>query len=69
MTLGLQIMSPDGRQVLSPVIRKDSSIPCEKLQSYSTVDGQASINIVVLEGEEELAYLNHEVGRFSISID
>lgn len=61
LTLGLETMGG----VRTPLIERNTTIPTEKSQVFSTAaDNQPSVEIHVLQGEREMAADNKTLGRF-----
>jgi molecular chaperone DnaK len=61
LTLGLETMGG----VRTPLIDRNTTIPTEKSQVFSTAaDNQPSVEIHVLQGEREMAADNKTLGRF-----
>lgn len=52
---------------MSVIIPRNTPIPCSKTKTYTTTkDGQVKIDIVVYQGEREVASKNKELGRFPL---
>lgn len=63
LTLGLETMGG----VRTPLIERNTTIPTEKSQIFSTAaDNQTSVEIHVLQGEREMAKDNKTLGRFML---
>lgn len=61
LTLGLETLGG----VRTPLIDRNSTIPTSKTETFSTAsDNQPSVEIVVLQGEREMAADNKTLGRF-----
>ncbi len=61
LTLGIETMGG----VRTPLIEKNTTIPANKTQIFSTaMDNQPSVEIHVLQGEREMAADNKTLGRF-----
>ncbi|KKP69253.1 molecular chaperone DnaK [candidate division CPR3 bacterium GWF2_35_18] len=61
LTLGLETLGG----VRTPLIERNSRIPTEKIQVFSTAgDNQTQVEINVLQGEREFAADNKSLGRF-----
>lgn len=61
LTLGLETLGG----VRTPLIERNSTIPTEKAQVFSTAaDNQPAVEIHVLQGEREMATDNKTLGRF-----
>jgi len=53
---------------MTKLIERNTTIPTSKQQIFSTAaDGQTSVEIVVLQGEREMAADNRSLGRFTLS--
>ncbi len=64
LTLGIETMGG----VLTPLIERNTTIPSQKKQVFSTAtDNQPAVTIVVLQGERPMAKDNKEIGRFDLS--
>lgn len=64
LTLGIETMGG----VLTPLIERNTTIPTQKKQVFSTAaDNQPAVTIVVLQGERPMARDNKEIGRFDLS--
>jgi len=61
LTLGIETMGG----VATPLIEKNTTIPAQKSQVFSTAaDNQPSVEIHVVQGEREIASGNKSLGRF-----
>ncbi len=61
LTLGIETMGG----VRTPLIDKNTTIPANKSQTFSTAaDNQPSVDIHVVQGEREMAVDNKSLGRF-----
>ena len=61
LTLGLETLGG----IRTPLIERNSTIPTEKTQIFSTAgDNQTSVEIHILQGEREMAKDNKTLGRF-----
>ena len=64
LTLGIETMGG----VLTPLIERNTTIPSQKKQVFSTAsDSQPAVTIVVLQGERPMAKDNKEIGRFDLT--
>ncbi len=64
LTLGIETLGG----VLTPLIERNTTIPTQKTQVFSTAsDNQPAVTIVVLQGERPMAKDNKEIGRFDLS--
>ena len=53
--------------VMTKLIERNTTIPTRKSQIFSTAaDNQTSVEVVVLQGEREMASGNHRLGNFSL---
>ena len=63
LSLGIETMGG----VFMPLIPKNTPIPCEASEIFSTtVDYQEMVNVHVLQGERELASENHSLAKFEL---
>jgi molecular chaperone DnaK len=63
LSLGLETMGG----VMTRLIDRNTTIPSQRTQIFSTAeDNQPSVDIVVLQGERELASDNRQIGRFRL---
>jgi len=54
--------------VATPLIEKNTTIPCEKTRVFTTAeDGQTTVDIHVVQGERKLAKDNKSLGRFQLT--
>lgn len=64
LTLGIETYGG----VLTPIVERNTTIPTQKKQIFSTAaDNQPAVTIVVLQGERKMAKDNKEIGRFDLS--
>lgn len=64
LTLGIETYGG----VLTPVVDRNTTIPTQKKQVFSTAaDNQPAVTIVVLQGERKMAKDNKEIGRFDLA--
>lgn len=64
LTLGIETLGG----VLTPLVERNTTIPTQKKQTFSTAaDNQPAVTIVVLQGERKMAKDNKEIGRFDLS--
>lgn len=64
LTLGIETLGG----VLTPLVERNTTIPTQKKQVFSTAaDNQPAVTIVVLQGERPLAKDNKEIGRFDLT--
>ena len=64
LSLGIETMGG----VMTKLIERNTTIPASKSQIFSTAaDNQPSVEIVVLQGEREMASDNRQLGRFTLS--
>ena len=64
LTLGIETLGG----VLTPLIERNTTIPTQKKQVFSTAaDNQPAVTIVVLQGERPMAKDNKEIGRFDLA--
>ncbi len=63
LSVGLETMGG----VMTRLIDRNTTIPCQRTEVFSTAeDNQPSVDIVVLQGERELAQDNRQIGRFRL---
>ena len=64
LTLGIETLGG----VMTPLIERNTTIPTQKKQVFSTAgDNQPAVTIVVLQGERKMARDNKEIGRFDLT--
>ena len=64
LTLGIETYGG----VMTPLIERNTTIPTQKKQIFSTAsDNQPAVTIVVLQGERPMARDNKEIGRFDLT--
>ncbi|AGR40998.1 molecular chaperone DnaK [Spiroplasma taiwanense] len=64
LTLGIETMGG----VMTPLIQRNTTIPTEKAQVFSTaVDNQPAVDINVLQGERPMAGDNKSLGQFQLT--
>lgn len=64
LSLGIETLGG----VASPLIDKNTTIPCNKKQTFSTADdNQTAVTIHVVQGERKQAAQNKSLGRFDLS--
>ncbi len=64
LTLGIETLGG----VLTPIVERNTTIPTQKKQIFSTAaDNQPAVTIVVLQGERKMARDNKEIGRFDLT--
>ena len=64
LTLGIETVGG----VMTPLIERNTTIPAQKKQVFSTAtDNQPAVTIVVLQGERPMAKDNKEIGRFDLT--
>lgn len=64
LTLGIETLGG----VLTPLIERNTTIPTQKKQVFSTAsDNQPAVTIVVIQGERPMAKDNKEIGRFDLT--
>lgn len=65
LSLGIETMGG----VMSPIIRRNTTIPTSAKEMYTTyVDGQTSVDLHILQGERELVQDNRSLGRFQLKV-
>jgi len=63
LSLGVETMGG----VMTKLIEKNTTIPCKKAEIFSTAaDSQPAVDIVVLQGEREMAADNRILGNFKL---
>ncbi len=65
-SLSLGIETAGG--VFTPLIKRNTTIPCTESQEFSTaVDNQSSVEVHVLQGERPMAADNMSMGKFTLT--
>jgi molecular chaperone DnaK len=63
LTLGIETLGG----VMTPMIPRNTTIPTKKTETFSTAaDGQTSVEVVVTQGERQMARDNKILGRFHL---
>lgn len=63
LSLGIETLGG----ILTKLIDKNTTIPCQKKQTFSTAaDNQPAVSINVLQGEREMASANRTLGKFDL---
>ncbi|MBI4299195.1 MAG: molecular chaperone DnaK [Chloroflexi bacterium] len=63
LTLGVETLGG----VMTPLIKRNSTIPTSKGETFTTAaDGQTSVEVHVLQGERAMAVENKSIGRFML---
>lgn len=63
LTLGIETLGG----VMTPLISRNTTIPCEKSQIFSTAeDNQPAVDVVVYQGERPMAHDNKMLGHFKL---
>ena len=64
LTLGIETLGG----VLTPIVERNTTIPTQKKQVFSTAaDNQPAVSIVVLQGERKMAKDNKKIGGFDLT--
>jgi molecular chaperone DnaK len=64
LTLGIETLGG----VMTPLIKRNTTIPTKQQQVFSTADdGQTAVTIHVLQGEREMAAGNKSLGQFNLT--
>ncbi|CAG7655496.1 unnamed protein product [Allacma fusca] len=54
--------------VMSPIIERNSRVPCKQSQVFTTyADNQPAVTVEVYEGERSMTKDNHHLGRFNLT--
>ncbi|CAN3361139.1 iron-sulfur cluster biogenesis chaperone, mitochondrial [Diutina catenulata] len=63
LTLGIETYGG----IFSPLIPRNTAVPCSTEQMFSTaVDGQTGVEVIVYQGERQLAKDNKRIGKFAL---
>lgn len=63
LTLGIETYGG----IFSPLIPRNTAVPCLTEQMFSTaVDGQTGVEVIVYQGERQLAKDNKRIGKFAL---
>ena len=63
LSLGLETLGG----IMTKLIERNTTIPCSKSETFSTAeDGQAAVDVHVLQGEREIAQHNRTLGNFRL---
>jgi molecular chaperone DnaK len=63
LTVGVETLG----HVMTPLIRRNTTIPTEKTETFTTAaDGQTTVEIHILQGERQMAGDNVSIGRFTL---
>lgn len=64
LTLGIETAGG----IMTPIITRNTTIPCKKTQYFSTVtDNQPSVTVQIFEGERQMTKDNHKLGEFQLN--
>lgn len=64
LTLGIETLGG----VMTPIIERNTTIPVQKKQVFSTAsDNQPAVTVRIMQGERPMANDNKEIGRFDLS--
>jgi molecular chaperone DnaK len=64
LTLGIETAGG----IMTPLIKRNTSIPCQQTQIFSTnADGQSTVKISVFQGERSFTKDNKEIGSFELT--
>ncbi len=64
LTLGIETLGG----VMTPIIERNTTIPAQKKQVFSTAaDNQPAVTVRILQGERPMAHDNKEIGRFDLT--
>ena len=64
LTLGIETLGG----VMTPIIERNTTIPVQKKQIFSTAsDNQPAVTVRIMQGERPMAEQNKEIGRFDLT--
>ena len=67
--MGIKIFS-NGKEYMRPMLKKDMQIPCDfEHEFFTQQDYQERIEVIILQGMNELAEDNEHIGDFEIILD
>lgn len=68
-TLGIQVVGTEGRDLMSPIIERNTVLPSSKTEPYQSVQvNQPIVNIDILQGESRYADENIKLGCLSVKL-